>query len=78
MFQALGNTWPALLSAGARLITFAMTAIWLSTRSDFQIEQIWVLSAVTVLLQAVFSLALMRREMRLRLAFQSPMGTMAA
>ena len=78
MFQALGNTWPALLSTGARLITFAMPAIWLSTRSDFQIVQIWVLSAVTVLLQALFSLALMRREMSLRLAFQSPMGTMAA
>jgi Na+-driven multidrug efflux pump len=78
MFQALGNTWPALLSTGIRLITFAMPAIWLSTRGNFQIEQICVLSAVTVLLQAVLSLALMRREMRLRLAFQKPTGTMAA
>jgi hypothetical protein len=52
-----------------RLLTFAAPAIWLSTRSDFQIEQIWLVSAATVALQAVLSLALMRREFRLRLAF---------
>jgi putative MATE family efflux protein len=69
MFQALGNTWPALLSMATRLITFAVPAIWLSTRSNFQIEQIWLVSAATVALQAVLSLALMRREFRLRLAF---------
>jgi len=74
MFQALGNTWPALLSMGTRLITFAMPAIWLSTRSDFQIEQIWLLSAAAVALQAVLSLMLMRREFRLRLAFQVGKG----
>ena len=70
MFQALGNTWPAFLSMGTRLITFATPAIWLSTRSDFQIEQIWLVSVATVALQAVLSLILLRREFRLRLAFQ--------
>jgi len=74
MFQALGNTWPAFLSMGTRLITFAVPAVWLSTRSGFQIEQVWLVSAAAVTLQAVLSLLLMRREFRLRLAFQFDEG----
>ena len=77
MFQALGNTWPALLSTGARFFTFAIPAIWLSRQDDFQIEQVWVLSASTVMLQAVFSLVLIHREMNKRLVFAGPAGKMA-
>jgi len=35
MFQALGNTLPALFSSATRLLTFAIPAIWLSTRPGF-------------------------------------------
>ena len=76
MFQAMGNTWPALLSTSSRLLTFAIPAVWLSQRDGFRLEQIWMLSAATVVFQAVISLLLMRREMRLRLAFQDTQGRM--
>ncbi|WP_228289702.1 MATE family efflux transporter [Shewanella cyperi] len=69
LFQGLGNTWPALLSTASRLLTFAIPALWLSRQADFYIEQIWLLSVVTVILQCCFSLWLLQREMNKRLDF---------
>lgn len=68
LFQALGNTVPTLLSSGTRLITYAIPSIWLASRPGFHLEQIWYLGVATVGLQTLISLALLRREMRLRLA----------
>ena len=68
MFQALGNTWPALLSTTTRLLMFALPALWLSHQEGFRIEQVWYLSVTTVALQAVLSWMLLRRQMRRRLA----------
>ena len=68
MFQALGNTWPALLSTTSRLLMFALPALWLSHQDGFRIEQVWYLSVTTVALQAVLSWMLLRRQMRRRLA----------
>ena len=68
MFQALGNTWPALLSTTSRLLMFALPALWLSHQEGFRIEQVWYLSVTTVALQAVLSWMLLRRQMRRRLA----------
>jgi putative MATE family efflux protein len=68
MFQALGNTWPALLSTTTRLLTFAIPALWLSHQDGFRIEQVWYLSVTTVTLQAVLSWLLLRGQMRRRLA----------
>ena len=67
MFQALGNTWPALISSSSRIVTFALPAVWLSLQPGFRIEQVWYLSVVTVALQAVTSLLLIRREFRRRM-----------
>jgi putative MATE family efflux protein len=67
-FQGLGNTKPVLLSSAARLFTYSVPAIWLSTRPGFYIEQVWYLSIATTTLQAVVSLWLLRREFRKRLA----------
>jgi putative MATE family efflux protein len=69
LFQALGNTWPALLSTGTRLVTFAIPAIFLSRQPGFQIVHLWYLSVVTVLLQAALSVYLLRLQFRERLAF---------
>jgi putative MATE family efflux protein len=69
LFQALGNTWPALLSTGTRLVTFAIPAIFLSRQPGFQIVHLWYLSVVTVLLQATLSVFLLRLQFRERLAF---------
>ena len=67
VFQGLGNTTPVLLSSAARLVTYAVPIIWLSTRPGFRIEQVWYLSIATTTLQAGLSLWLLRREFRKRL-----------
>ena len=67
MFQALGNTVPSVVSSGTRILTFAVPAMWLSTRPGFQIRQIWLLSVATVAVQLAVSILLLRREFRLRL-----------
>jgi putative MATE family efflux protein len=67
MFQALGNTWPALLSSASRVVTFAIPVVWLSLQPGFRIESVWYLSVATVALQAVTSLLLIRREFRRRM-----------
>jgi putative MATE family efflux protein len=66
-FQALGNTWPSLLSSASRLVTFVLPAVLLSRSPHFTLTQVWYLSVATVTLQAVTSLALLSRQMRLRL-----------
>jgi len=63
VFQALGNTWPALLSSASRLVTFILPITWLASRPDFRVDQIWYLSVVTVALQAATSLTLVFREL---------------
>jgi putative MATE family efflux protein len=69
MFQALGNTWPAIWSSATRLVTFVVPALWLSHRPGFHIEQVWHLSVATVILQALTSLWLLRGQLRTRLDF---------
>jgi putative MATE family efflux protein len=68
MFQALGNTWPSLLSSASRLLTFVVPAVLLSRQPHFRLTEVWYLSVATVSLQAVFSLVLLLREFRRRLA----------
>jgi putative MATE family efflux protein len=70
MFQALGNTLPGLMSGATRLVTFAIPAIWLSTRPGFELKQLWILSVITVTLQAATSLLLLRGQFRRRLGAQ--------
>ena len=67
LFQALGNTWPALLSTASRLLLFALPAVWLGRQPGFQLVHVWYLSVATVPMQAVISLLLLRRQLRLRL-----------
>ncbi|MFO1399706.1 MAG: MATE family efflux transporter [Steroidobacteraceae bacterium] len=67
LFQALGNTWPTLLSSAARLLTFALPATWLAAQPHFAIAEVWYLSVASVTLQAVLSYALARRQLALRL-----------
>lgn len=67
MFQALGNTWPSLLSSASRLLTFVVPAVLLSTLPRFTLTEVWYLSVATVTLQAVTSLLLLQREFRRKL-----------
>jgi putative MATE family efflux protein len=68
LFQALGNTWPSLLSSASRLLTFVLPVVLLSGLPHFTLTQVWYLSVATVTLQALTSLALLRREFRRKLA----------
>jgi putative MATE family efflux protein len=68
MFQALGNTLPALASSAGRLLTFVVPAVWLASWPGLEIVHVWYLSVTSVALQAVTSLLLVRGAMRARLA----------
>ena len=69
LFQALGNTWPAVFSTATRLVTFALPALWMSHQPWFRIEYVWYLSVATVCLQTLISCLLVRREYGRRLNF---------
>ena len=70
MFQALGNTWPALLSTFCRLTLFSIPVIYLAKQESFYIEQIWYCSIATVFVQAVISHFLLKREFYLKMPQQ--------
>lgn len=64
MFQAIGNTVPALVSSATRLLTFVVPAILLAGHPGFGLRDLWTLSVCTVALQAGVSLWLLHRELR--------------
>lgn len=79
LFQALGNTWPALLSSGSRFVTFVLPATILSMQPGFRVRTIWYVSVTSVALQAALSLFLIWREFRRRLpALESTIAPVAA
>jgi putative MATE family efflux protein len=80
LFQAMGNTWPAMVSTATRLLTFIVPALWLTRQPGFALVQVWYLSVATVVLQAVTSGLLVRWQLRQRLgAMQAPpAGAMTA
>jgi MATE family, multidrug efflux pump len=67
MFQGLGNTMPLLLSAGVRFVVFCTCALWLGTRPNFELEQVWHLLTAAIYAQAVVSMWLLTIEFRRRL-----------
>ncbi len=74
MFQAMGNTLPALLSSFTRLLTFVLPALWISQRPGFALVDVWHLSVASVFLQAIVSVLLVRRQMGSRLAPMRPLA----
>jgi len=66
VFQGLGHTLPAVLSAATRLVSFVVPALWLASAPQFQLIQLWYVSVASVTLQALFSLWLVRREFHKR------------
>lgn len=69
MFQALGNTWPSLLSTAVRLVAFALPAIWASKQPGFELSDVWHISVATTTLQVVVSLLFLRAQLKKRLQF---------
>ncbi|MGA0934895.1 MAG: MATE family efflux transporter [Pseudohongiellaceae bacterium] len=77
MFQGLGNTRPAMLSSGSRLLIFIPLAVWASKQEGFSMNQVWYISVLSVTLQGVISVLLIRREFTLKLdKLQPPTETL--
>lgn len=73
MFQALGDTRPALISSGSRLITYVVPAVWLARQPWAVLHDFWYLSVASIVAQAVFAVALLRRELHHKLkVFAAP------
>lgn len=71
MFQALGNTWPSLLSSAVRLTLFVVPVLWLSQQSDFTPTQVWWCSALSVLVQGLLSFSLLQWQLKKKLLPQA-------
>ena len=67
LFQALGNTVPALVSSATRLVVYAVPLVWLTSQPGYKLEQVWYLSIAASAIQAVISVMLLRKQMRLQL-----------
>jgi putative MATE family efflux protein len=67
MFQALGNTIPPLITSFTRLVLVSVPVIALARMPGFKLATIWYLSALAIVVQMVVNVALLNREMRLRL-----------
>ncbi len=66
IFQGLGNTRPALLSSALRLLVFIPVAFIISHQAGFQLHQLWYVSVLAVLIQAVVSYLLVQREIKIK------------
>lgn len=67
MFQALGDTRPALISSASRLLTYVVPAVWLSHQPWVSLRDFWYLSVGSTTLQAVFSYTLLRHQLHTKL-----------
>ena len=70
MFQAMGNTIPALITSFGRIVLVAIPAILMARLSGFELWWLWYLSVASVTAQMVMNLLLLRREFRVRLRFE--------
>ncbi len=72
MFQALGDTRPALLSSASRLLTYVVPAIWLSGQRWASLRDFWYLSLASIVAQALIALFLLRHQLHHKLKLFSP------
>ena len=67
MFQALGDTRPALISSGSRLLTYVVPAVWLAGQPWAALHDFWYLSVASLTVQAVFAVRLLRHQLHHKL-----------
>jgi len=72
MFQALGDTKPALISSGSRLITYVVPAVWLAGQPWAALHDFWYLAVASLTVQALFSYLLLRRQLHHKLRLFEP------
>ena len=71
VFQGLGNTRPAMLSSGIRLLVFVPIAVYIKYQPEFAINQVWYISILAVTVQGLASYFLVRREFKLKLTSET-------
>jgi Na+-driven multidrug efflux pump len=67
MFQALGDTRPALISSGSRLVTYVVPAVWLASQPWAVLHDFWYLSVVSVTVQGIAAVWLLRIHLHRKL-----------
>ncbi len=75
MFQAMGNTIPSLITSAFRIVLIAIPILLLANAPGFTLLWIWYISVGGIFIQLVMNLLLLRREFRVRLAFERRSGT---
>jgi Na+-driven multidrug efflux pump len=77
MFQAMGNTIPPLITSFTRILIVSVALLVVARMPGFQLRWVWYISVVAVWIQLVLSMLMLRREYRLRLAFEPMPGAPA-
>ena len=72
LFQALGNTLPALATSFGRVVLVMVPALIMARSPSFDLHWLWLLSAAAIFTQMLANLSLLRREFRLRLPARQP------
>jgi Na+-driven multidrug efflux pump len=67
MFQALGNTLPALAASFTRVALIAIPAFIFARMPGFELRWIWYLAVAASVVQVVMNLTLLRREFQRKL-----------
>jgi putative MATE family efflux protein len=67
MFQAMGNTLPALVASFTRIVLVAVPAFILARMAGFELRWIWYLSVAAGVVQFTLNLVLLHREFRRKL-----------
>jgi putative MATE family efflux protein len=75
MFQAMGNAMPSLIASSARIVIVAIPAFLLASLPGFQLRWIWYLGVAATVVQMGLALLFLRRELRMRLNFAAPSGS---
>ena len=66
-FQALGNTWPSLLSKCLASAILFLSVIYFDKTSSVTIDNIWQIQVLVCFIQAIFSFFLLKREIKIRM-----------
>jgi putative MATE family efflux protein len=72
MFQAMGNTLPSLFTSAFRMVLIAVPVMLLANARGFTLLWVWYISVAGTVIQLGLNFLLLRREFRLRLAFEPP------
>jgi Na+-driven multidrug efflux pump len=70
MFQAMGNTIPSLITSAFRIVLISIPILFLANAPGFSLLWIWYISVAGIMVQLAMNLLLLRREFRVRLAFE--------